>query len=368
MPNITFNAPNAIAQPLKQYLGNHYTNAVSSHIPEMSTSLNPSFPIQTYDFAYSTQNDFGGTLPHIQQRSVGLPILSNFSLTPHEFNIQITSYHYDVFESMIQQQMYATSSNAGTRLDPTAVKKASNVEMFNFVIQNLAMRSVTVNEKLLFDVVTNASNFTPSNTQSITPAIPSWTKKEGGELMQALAEGAEYLNKMTGNQLLTSNANEAPELTPEYELIIVLPRKIYHQFVGIWNTAMDGFQTLMGYDGKGNVGGTYRGLTPALFANATGFYGAKVVCAQTYTNNSITNELDPSNTNFSSLWDQEDAIYMFTTSTNILQPASIIKPTYKPESMFNTLILDTQYIKTSGIYDYFSPIDKNIYKINLTVA
>lgn len=364
---MNFSQSFAVAQQMKTFEGN-YANAISIHIPQIATGLKPEIPVQTYDFPYSKTNDYTGYNPSIVTRIPSLPKLVGFELTPHEFNIQTSLHLQDKFEGMSQQQIFANAMQTGSNVSVEKIKKAGAENYLNFIIEGLTKQTITRNESYLYDLITDTAQYTPSNTTSIATAIPSWTTKEGGELAYALSQGATYLNKLTGGNLISSRANESPSVTSDFELLIVVPRHIYDLLNLVWGDAFSGRNTQMGFDGNGNVNGAYRSMTLGLLAHMSGYYGAKVICAETYFNDSVINELDTLSDNFKSFWDTENAIYMFTTSNNILKPASIVRPTFRPDTMFNTMILDTNYVKTTGTYDFVSPLQYNFYKIELTTA
>ncbi|MGL4897158.1 MAG: hypothetical protein ACRC31_01830 [Cetobacterium sp.] len=367
MPGFTFNPPNVISQKLKEFVGNNNMNSVSVHIPDIASPMNGSVPYQNWDFGYSKENDYGGFLPSITDRTPQNTKNFPYNLTPWTFNLQMTRYQKDIIQSMTEQQIFATSMSMGTKVDPQTIKKAVDNEYFGEMIKQLAIQTVTRNDDMVFKVVADPLNYTPTNTLTLPNAIPSWTDVEGSRFVQALANGAEYCDKISGGRLLIGNANESAMVQNDYQLLIVIPRHIYTLMVGVWQKAFAGYNTLMGYDGKGNVGGAFRGLTPALFAHAIGFSGAKVIVPSTRYNDSILNELDTSSTNFKHIW-SENSVYMFTTSTNLIRPASIMKPVYRPDTMFSTMFLDTEYVKTTGTYGYIAPISNFFYKINLTIA
>ena len=348
----------SISQPLIEFIAKK-TGSVSSHIPSVATDLSGLIPIQTFDYAYSNQNDNSGSIPALLMRQPSLPEKIPYECVWNTFNTMLTQQQKAEIEQMTRQASFSTSfSNSGQNAN---LKNATGTAILDYVTRDLGIQYITKTEQDVIKAIKGAT-YTAGNTNSITTALPSWTDAQGGEFTGAIADGAQYLDKILGGMLLENAPDNNPTLSTDYELLIIIPYNIWTAFVSVWSKAFPTYVTLMG-----NVSPDARGLKADMFTSVCGFSGAKVIIASSFVNNSYTNILDTSSADFVNSWN-DDCVYMVPVSKNIMRPAGLIKPTYMEQEMFSTPFLSNTYVETTTAYTYVSTAPNAFYKIQLATS
>lgn len=289
-----------INKDLVRFMGQ--SNFVSKHIPEIPVAVSQGAVGADLDnTAYNLRNMYGGTaLGHI------------FNEYPKYqgrfFRLESEEYYIGIDINRVEEMNEIYNTN----------QKQAGTEIYNYIGQKLVNRLLLLRERNLAKVVTNADFYSTSNTVDLsTKSITTWAEEDIDNFFKSFAELTKYMNYAVGGTLF----NDQMELQDTMQkFYIVVPINVYTKLMGIFRQFKN-YITVMGTtpDGK------YKAFRPDMFNAVTS--GITVVASSFKV--AEDKEVDPiyQIANLEDLW-TENEIYLFTTSSNIMDMSSVKEVVY----------------------------------------
>ncbi|WIH85244.1 phage capsid protein [Brachyspira pilosicoli] len=291
-----------INQELPKYMGQ--TNFVSKYIPEIFVGVSQGAIGGDLDnTAFNLKNMYGGT------SLGGLNIFNDYPR--HEsrvFKMEPEEYYIGIDINRIEEinELYSKD------------EKKAGEEILNYIAQKLVSRLGLLRERNLAAKVTDSSLYGSSNTVDLTAkAISSWTETDIDNFFSSFIDLAKYLNYAVGGNLF----NDQMEVQNNgQKLYIVIPIDVYVKLQGLFRL----FSNYVSMIGNSNDG-KYKAFKPDIFNAVT----SGITVVGTAFRVADDHEVDQKYQleNLTDIW-TGSSIYMFTTSSNILDMASIKEVVY----------------------------------------
>lgn len=307
-----------INKELLRYMGQ--TNFVSKHVPQISVNVSRgAIGADLDNTAYNLKNMYGGTaLGHVFNE-YGTYKTREFAMKPEEFYIGIDINRIEELNEIYQQD-----------------EKRAGEEIVRYIAQKLANRLGLLRERNLAQVITNADYYGTSNTADLTAkAINEWTEADIDNFFSTFLELTKYLNYATGGMLFNEELERQGE---NKNFFIVVPFDIYTQMQGIFRNFAS-YITTQGW----LEGSKYKAFQPDLFNAITGGKTVVGTAFKVKDDKELNGEYQIEN--LEDIW-TGDNIYMFTTSSNMTDMASVKEVVFTDNDMRNIDILGNNLWRT----------------------
>lgn len=289
-----------INKDMPRYMGQ--TNFVSKHIPEIPVGVSQGAVGGDLDnTAYNLRNMYGGTaLGHI------------FNEYPKYegrlFRMEAEEYYIGIDINRIEEinELYAQD------------EKKAGTEILNYIAQKLVSRLGLLRERNLAEIISDDTYYGSSNTVDLTTtAIGEWTEANVDEFFKSFAELTKYINYAVGGTLF----NDQMELQDTMQkFFIVVPLNLYTKLMGIFRQ-FSNYITMMGTSSDGK----YKAFRPDMFNAVTGGFTVIGSAFRVADDHEVDQKYQIQN--LTDLW-TKDEIYLFTTSSNVLDMSSIKEVVY----------------------------------------
>ena len=291
-----------INREIPKYMGQ--TNFVSKYIPEIFVNVSQGSIGRDLDnTAYNLRNMYGGT-------SLG------------DFNIfnEYHKYESRVFKMEPEEYYIGIDINRIEEINEIYAidERKAGEEILNYIAQKLVSRLGLLRERNLANKVSDSNLYGSSNTVDLTSkAISNWNEADIDNFFSSFVDLAKYLNYAVGGNLF----NDKMELNDNgQKLYIVIPIDVYIKLQSLFRL-FSNYISMIGNDSSGK----YKIFKPDMFNAITN--GITVVGSAFRVSDDNEIEQKYQLENLTDIW-TDSSIYMFTTSCNILDMASIKEIVY----------------------------------------
>lgn len=294
-----------VSRELTRFMGQ--TNYISKYIPEIAVnSSKGAIGADLDNTAYNLKNMYGGTaLGHVFN-DYGKYKGRLFNMEPEEFYIGIDINRIEEINEIYQQD-----------------EKRAGQEILTYIGQKLANRIGLLKERNLANEITNDDFYGSSNEADLSATkISSWTETDIDNFFKAFMALTKYMNYATGG-VIFNDQMEYQDVQQKFYILI--PIDIYIELQSLFRMFKDYITYLSNLpDGK------YKALRPDLFNAVTSGITVVGTAFRVADDKELDSEYQIKN--LTDIW-TGDYIYMFTTSSNIMDLASIKEVVYLQNDM-----------------------------------
>lgn len=294
-----------VSRELTRFMGQ--TNYISKYIPEIAVnSSKGAIGADLDNTAYNLKNMYGGTaLGHVFN-DYGKYKGRLFNMEPEEFYLGIDINRIEEINEIYQQD-----------------EKRAGQEILTYIGQKLANRIGLLRERNLANEITNDDFYGSSNEADLTATkISSWTEADIDNFFKAFMALTKYMNYATGG-VIFNDQMEYQDVQQKFYILI--PIDIYIELQSLFRMFKDYITYLSNLpDGK------YKALRPDLFNAVTSGITVVGTAFRVADDKELDSEYQIKN--LTDIW-TGNYIYMFTTSSNIMDLASIKEVVYLQNDM-----------------------------------
>ncbi|MEI0510508.1 phage capsid protein [Brachyspira intermedia] len=294
-----------VSRELTRFMGQ--TNYISKYIPEIAVnSSKGAIGADLDNTAYNLKNMYGGTaLGHVFN-DYGKYKGRLFNMEPEEFYIGIDINRIEEINEIYQQD-----------------EKRAGQEILTYIGQKLANRIGLLKERNLANEVTNDDFYGSSNEADLSATkISSWTETDIDNFFKTFMALTKYMNYATGG-VIFNDQMEYQDVQQKFYILI--PIDIYIELQSLFRMFKDYITYLSNLpDGK------YKALRPDLFNAVTSGITVVGTAFRVADDKELDSEYQIKN--LTDIW-TGNYIYMFTTSSNIMDLASIKEVVYLQNDM-----------------------------------